>query len=138
MLKLNNLSNLDDDEIQQNITDFIQEINTLNLNSPDDTQDIEDVKHDILDLIQLYIHVKNSKMVDFLLKILLDSNVIKLTNTDLTNMIDEVKNDQQFLQFISLYQNSKWSGKIRKKTLGTKDIRKNSIRRKLSGRRGRG
>jgi len=142
---LENLSNFTDEEIQKNITDFMQEIETLDPNRADDLRDINDSKRDILDLIQVYFHAKNLKMLDFLLKILLDSPVIKLSNAELNQMVQELEHDQIIMHFIGLYGqdqvSNKWSGQIKKKNIKNKyekvipEIRKSSrIRRKLSKR----
>ena len=146
-LKFVDYDQFTDNEIIQTFENIIQEIETLDPSNIDNKEEIEDTKHDILKTIVWSIDTDDIKILDSILKKLLDLSVIKLSKKDVKNLRDNLervkennpaniehieKMEDLLDEFVDLYEDStKWTGSIKKRRKSNVPERERSNRKKI-------
>jgi len=136
-----------DDDIIETFENIVQEIETLDPTNVDNKGEIEDTKHDILKTIVWSIDTDDIKILDSILKKLLDLSVIKLSKKDVKNLRDNLervkennpaniehieKMEDLLDEFVDLYEDStKWTGSIKKRRKSNVPERERSNRKKI-------
>jgi len=134
-LKFVDYDQFTDNEIIQTFENIIQEIETLDPSNIDNKEEIEDTKHDILKTIIWSINADDIKILGSILNKLLDLSVIKLSKTDVKNLLNNLEKTKEktkennpaniehiekmevlLNKFANMYDDStKWTGSIKKR-----------------------